>query len=143
MIKKGSYFVFFMLLIGCKTDDATPDCAAVLCVTPNVLINFVDDATEENYIIKNSITKERITIEDDLGNPVEFSILENNGFLFVNKQKTKGVFKIYFDTELTASISYNTSKPNTNVCCDFGNLKDVVIANKNFTVKDGVITIYL
>lgn len=143
MIKKLGYFVIFTLFICCKTDDAAPDCSTYLCITPNVLINLVDNTSEENIIIKNNITKESITIEDALGNPVEFSIFETNGFLFVNKPNTKGVLKININSELTASISYNTSKPKTNECCDFGALKEVAVENKIFNVEDNTITIYL
>lgn len=130
------------LFISCKSDNII-DCSTVLCAAPMIVINLVDDNSQENIIIQNNISNESIAITDISQNTVEFSINENSGLLYAEKQTTEGSFELQIDSEIIANISFNTSTPNTNECCDYGELKNVFVENKTFKVEDNVIIIYL
>ncbi|WNH10153.1 hypothetical protein [Thalassobellus suaedae] len=143
MTKKLAYLLLLTLFVNCKSDENIPDCSTVLCAAPMVVINLVDDTSKENYIIQNNIKEENIEIRDALENPVEFTINEANGLLFVIKHNTEDALEIQIDSEIIATISYNTSAPKTNECCDYGDLINVSIDNKAFKVEDNIITIPL
>ena len=120
-----------------------PDCAAVLCEAPMVIVNLIDDITKENIIIKNNTTKESIIIQNTSQNLVEFRINETNGYLYANRNNSEDTFEIKIDSKPTATISYKTAHPKTNECCDFGELVDVAVDNKSFEIEGNKITIYL
>ncbi|WP_372756502.1 hypothetical protein [Mariniflexile sp.] len=143
MKTKLSYLVLFTLFICCKSDEVMPDCSTVFCVAPYVAINLVDNTTLENFVIQNNIPKESILIYDSSQNQLDFSIFETTGILHINKKKLQDTIEIKITSELIATISYNTSNPRTNGCCDFGELQDVIIENKTFKIDKNVITIYL
>ncbi len=97
----------------------------------------------EVTLVQNNIPKESILIYDSSQNQLDFSIFETTGILHINKKKLQDTIEIKITSELIATISYNTSNPRTNGCCDFGELQDVIIENKTFKIDKNVITIYL
>jgi hypothetical protein len=143
MIKKIIYLTIITLFVCCKTNDDVPDCSAVLCISPNVQLNLIDNTTKENIILKNNIIKENILIKNVADNVIEFILNETNGLLIVNKQNKKDTFKISINSEIITSLSFETTNPKTDVCCDYGILKNVLVEDKVFEVSDNLITIYL
>ncbi|MDG1730433.1 MAG: hypothetical protein P8K68_01230 [Algibacter sp.] len=143
MIKKSTYLLLVILFIACKSDDGVPDCSTVLCVAPYLNINLVDNSTDENLILQDNITKENILINNTSENQVEFSIINSNGFLYVEKQNPTDTLEIQINSEIVAMVSYKTTAPQTDECCDFGNLIDVEVNDKTFEVDDNTVTIYL
>ncbi len=143
MIKKLAYFAMITLFICCKSDNDTPDCSAVTCIVPHFMINMINDTTKENFIIQNSLSEGNITIQDASENQIKFSIIESNGFLFIEKKNQSGALEIFINSEIVANVSYNTSLPKTNECCDFGDLMNVIVEGKTFEVENNLITIYL
>ncbi len=143
MTKNFIYLTIITLFISCETNNQAPDCSAVLCTAPHVLINLIDKTTEENYILKNNINKESILIHDTSHDDVEFSIDDMKGWLFVDKQNNKDTFEIYINSEIITKVSFESTNPKTNECCDFGVLKNVLVEDKEFEVEENLISIYL
>lgn len=142
MIKKIIYLAVITLFISCETNNAVPDCSAVLCSMPYVAINLVDKSTDSNYILQNSFNEENILIHNATNN-IEFHLEKTNGWLFVYKKNKEDSFEIQINSEIITTISFETTDPNKNVCCDFGVLKDVLVTGKEFVVEENLITIYL
>lgn len=143
MIKKLAYFVIITLCICCKADDdGLPDCSTVSCAAPFILIDLVDNTTNENIILQDNITDATIIIRDASENQFEFTIIKATGLLYIEKKSTSDFLEILIDSEIIASVSYNTSTPNTNECCDFGDLIDVEVNDKTFKVEENTVTIY-
>jgi hypothetical protein len=93
--------------------------------------------------LQDNITEAAIMLKDASGNPFQFTIINSSGLLYIEKKGPSDFLEIRIDSELVTSLSYNTSKPNTNECCDFGNLIDVEVTDKTFSVEDNTVTISL
>ncbi|MGB5419485.1 hypothetical protein [Algibacter sp.] len=143
MKKTLTYLLILIFIISCKTDDGVPDCSAVLCAAPAITINLIDDTTNENIIIQDNISEESIVIKNNLENEVEFHIFESNSMLYVNRQNQTDTLEIQIDSEIVATISYDTAKPQTEECCDIGILKNVTVEGLYHVVENNLITIYL
>lgn len=143
MKKTLTYLLILTLFISCKSDDGIPDCSAVLCEAPTVILNLVATDTDENIISQDNIIKENITIKNTLEKDVGFFINETSGLLYVEKQNLTDTLEIQIDSEIVATIAYDTTKPQTNACCDFGTLKNVDIEGLSYVVENNLITIYL
>ncbi len=144
MIKKLAYFlVIIALCIHCKADDGLPDCSTVLCAAPFFLVDLVDNTTNENIILQDNISEAAIMIRDTSGNLFQFTIINSSGLLYIEKKGSSDFLEILIDSEIVTSLSFNTSKPNTKECCDFGNLIDVQVNDKTFNVEDNTVTISL
>ncbi|WP_396601248.1 hypothetical protein [Algibacter sp. R77976] len=144
MIKKLAYFIILTVCICCKAeDDGLPDCSTVSCATPFILIDLVDNTTNENIILQDNISDTAIIIRDASENTFDFTTIKASGLLYIEKKSTSDFLEILIDSEIITSLSYNTSAPNTNECCDFGNLIDVQINGNTFKVEDNTVTIYL
>ncbi|WP_298345636.1 hypothetical protein [uncultured Algibacter sp.] len=144
MIKQLAYLVLIITLCtNCKTDDSLPDCSTISCAAPFFLLDLVDSTTNENIILQDNITEAAIMLKDASGNPFQFTIINSSGLLYIEKKGPSDFLEIRIDSELVTSLSYNTSKPNTNECCDFGNLIDVEVTDKTFSVEDNTVTISL
>lgn len=142
MIKKIIYLATISLFISSETNNTVPDCSAVLCMAPNVVINLVDKSTDSNYILQNSFNEENILIHNATNN-IEFHLEKANGWLFVYKKNKEDIFEIQINSEIITTISFETTAPNKNECCDFGVLKNVLVTGKEFVVEENLITIYL
>ena len=92
MIKKIIYLAVITLFISCETNNAVPDCSAVLCSMPYVAINLVDKSTDSNYILQNSFNEENILIHNATNN-IEFHLEKTNGWLFVYKKNKEDSFE--------------------------------------------------
>lgn len=144
MINRLTYFIIITLCVCCKTeDDGLPDCSTVSCVTPFILTDLVDNTTKENIILQDNISDTAIVILDASENPFEFTIIKTTGLLYIEKKSASDFLEIRIDSQITTSLSYNTSTPNTNECCDFGDLIDVQVNNNTFKVEDNTVTVYL
>ncbi len=144
MIKKLAYLVIIITLCtNCKTDDGLPDCSNISCAAPFFLVDLVDSTTNENIILQDSISEEAIMLSDASGNPFQFTIINSSGFLYIEKKGPSDFLEIRIDSEIITSISYNTSTPNANKCCDFGNLIDVEVTDNTFSVEDNTLTVSL
>lgn len=143
MIKKIAYFISIIFIISCKSDDGMPDCSAVLCAEPAISINLIDTDTNLNIILQDNISKEMVVIKNASKNEMPFSIFESNGFLYVEKQNRLDSLEIQINSEIVATISYDTTEPNPDECCDFGSLINVVIEGLSYTIENHLVTIYL
>ena len=143
MKKTLTYLLILTFFISCKTDDSIPDCSAVLCAAPVITINLIDATTNENIIIQDNISVESIIIKNNLENEVEFHIFETNSTLYVQRQNLIDTLEIQIDSEIVATISYNTSEPKTDECCDFGIITNVTVEGLSYDVENNLITIYL
>lgn len=138
-----TYLLIVFLCFSCKIDDATPDCSAVLCEEPNLTINLIDSETYINVILQDNIEAESIVIKNASENVMPFSISESNGILYIAKRNTSDTLEIQINSEIVATISYDTTAPKTNECCDFGILTDVDIEGLSYVVENNLITIYI
>ena len=143
MIKKLVYLVIIITLcIHCKTDDGLPDCSTVSCAAPFILVDLVDSTINQNIILQDAITEAAIMIRDPSGNAFQFTIINSSGLLYIEKKGPSDFLEILINSEIIAGVSYNTSTPNTNECCDFGDLIDVQVNDKTFKVEENTVTIY-
>ena len=143
MIKQFAYLALVSLFISCNSDDNQPDCSAVSCMEPTIIINLLDSATNENIIINNNIPEDAIIINDTSETPLNFYLSEPNGLLLISKRDAIATLDIRLNNEVISNISYKTSAPNTDACCDFGSLTDVIITEHTFDIENNTITIYL
>jgi hypothetical protein len=143
MFKKIVHLAILILVMSCKTDDGIPDCSTVLCAAPVIIVNFIDDATDKNYILENNITKDDIQIQNGANNQTELIFDETTGMLFISRISNGDTLSIILDSDVTTSISYTVGSPKTNACCDFGTLENVIVENKTFEVENDTVTVYL
>ncbi|WP_157804962.1 hypothetical protein [Confluentibacter lentus] len=149
-MKSTLFIIFFILLIGCETNDAAkPDCSAVLCAALTVSVNILDEETNANYIIENNISKDDIEIKNSKNESIYFELVSNTTSQYY------GTIILYASTEniqvlniknLDAiTISYEVSQPKTNECCDLGDIKNLIVANNTFEFDSELkkLTIYL
>ena len=142
MIKQLAYLTLITLFVSCNSNDDNPDCSAVLCAEPTIIINLIDSATNENIIIQNNISEDDIIISDTSETPLNLYISKSNGFLFISKRDEIAALDIELNSEVITSISYKTSAPSTNTCCDFGSLTDVIITENTYNIENNTITLY-
>lgn len=117
MFKIIAYLVVITLFISCKTDDGLTNCSAVSCAAPVVVFNFIDDTTDENYILKNNITKADIQIQNCANNQIELIFDETTGVLFISKLSTSDTtLNIVLNSNSTTNISYTVGSSKTNGC---------------------------
>ncbi|MEP3836389.1 MAG: hypothetical protein ABJM36_02025 [Algibacter sp.] len=144
MLKKLTLLFFVIAIVSCNSDNSIPDCSTVLCAAPFLSINLIDTDTNENFVLNNNITEESIEIQDENENTIEFTLIESNGLLYVEKDEDKkGILNITINEVLAISFGYDTTLPLTNACCDFGELKNIVIENKLYEIEGNTIIIYL
>lgn len=143
MMKKLIYLAIITVFISCKTDDGIPDCSTVSCAAPVIVINFIDAASNENYIIKNNISKADIQIQNGANTQIELIFDETTGVLFLSRISNGDTLNIILDSDTTTTIAYTVGNPETNGCCDFGSLENVTVENKTFEVDNDTITVYL
>lgn len=140
-MKKLIYFFVFTILLSCDRNEV--DCAAVSCLEPRIIVNLIDDASKDNFILLNMLDKENIQIKNSDNVPLEFFIDENTGILIIQKLASTETIEVSIEKETNFMVSYDTSKPKTDACCDFGMLINVHIENKPFEIIEQVITIYI
>ena len=143
MLKKISYLVLITLFISCNSSDDKPDCSAVLCAEPSILINLIDTETNKNMVSQNSISKENILIQNETETLLEFNIIESTGVLYIAKSTSAGTLEIKINAETAAIISYDTTTPETDECCDYGTLTNIEVTDKTFDLDNNTISIYL
>ena len=143
MMRKLIYLAIITVFIACKIDDGAPDCSAISCAAPVVIVNFIDEATNENYILKNNITKADIQIQNGVNNQPDLIFDETTGILFISRISNGDSLQIDINNNVSTNISYTVGNPKTNGCCDFGTLENVMVENKTFQVDNDTITVYL
>lgn len=143
MLKKIVLLAIITLFMSCKTDDGEPDCAAVACAVPVVIVNFIDSMTSQNYFVENNITRADVQIKNGANNQIELIFDETTGILFISRLSNVDQLNIVLKSNISTTISYTVASPKTNHCCDFGSLENIMVENKTFEVDNDTITIYL
>lgn len=80
-MKKLIYFFVFTILLSCDRNEV--DCATVSCLEPRIIVNLIDDASKDNFILLNMLNKENIQIKNSDNVSLEFFIDENTGILII------------------------------------------------------------
>ncbi len=142
MIKKYIYAMSFLMLVTCKNDDNV-DCSVVTCPVRSVNIFFVDKTTQDNIILRDKLIKDNFSIIDKEKKTIKFSINESTGLLFAENTDIKDTYDIYINSEKITTLSFDTSAPKTNNCCDNGDLINVTVTGKAFSLEENIISIKL
>ena len=135
-------------MLCCKTDDSIPDCSTVLCSAFNLNIKIID-STSSNYIIKNNITEDDINIKDTENKLIDLYIIFNsssdyNGFFgFLATASNNPIISIKNLEDII--VTYTIIPPQTNSCCDFGSIENLMVSNYQFKFNHelNILTIYL
>ncbi|SEQ48764.1 hypothetical protein SAMN05421824_1783 [Hyunsoonleella jejuensis] len=140
-MKKLIYILVFTFLLSCDKNEV--DCSAVSCLEAGIIVNLIDDASKESFLLSNMIDKATISIQNSSALALDFNIDKNTGILIIQKPSNTDTVKISIEPDTNLLISFDTSLPTSNDCCDFGELINLQIENKVFEIIDGVITIYV
>ncbi|GAL63139.1 hypothetical protein [Algibacter lectus] len=143
MMKKIVCLALMTLFMSCNNSDDELDCSAVLCVQPSIFINLIDSETNENLVLQNNISNEDILILNKTETEQEFNIIESNGLLSIPKSLLTGSLDININSVHVAFVNYDTSIPETDTCCDSGNLINVSVTDKTFELDNNTVTIFL
>ncbi len=138
-MKKIIYLLVFAIILSC--DENQVDCSTVNCQAPQIIVNLIDNDSKENFILLNMLDKENISVQNSSEVEIGFLIEENTGLLIIEKSNTSDTIEIQIAPDISLIISYDTSTPKTDACCDFGELKDVQIQNNTFNVSKNTIII--
>lgn len=125
-----------LLIVSCKTDDSTLDCSAVLCLAFSLNIKIIDTETNSNYIIENNITENDIEVKNTQNESIDFYLVSQSTSSF---NGAIGIY-VYASNIQTISInnlndivvSYTVIPPQTNGCCDFGSIENLMVENYQF-----------
>ena len=142
-MKKIVCLALMTLFMSCNNNDDELDCSAVFCVQPSIFINLIDSETNENLILQNNISNEDILILNKTATEQEFNIIESNGLLSIPKSLLTGSLDININSVHVAFVNYDTSIPETDTCCDSGNLINVSVTDKTFELDNNTVTIFL
>ncbi|WP_152596371.1 hypothetical protein [Algibacter lectus] len=142
MMKKIVCLALMTLFMSCNNSDDELDCSAVLCVQPSIFINLIDSETNENLVLQNNISNEDILILNKTETEQEFNIIESNGLLSIPKSLLTGSLDININSVHVAFVNYDTSIPETDTCCDSGNLINVSVTDKTFELDNNTVTIF-
>lgn len=140
-MKKLIYLFAFTILLSCNENEV--DCSAVTCLEARIIVNLIDDASKESFILLNMLDKENISIQNSDNVSLDFNIDEDTGILIIQKPNNSDTITISIEPDTNLMISYDTSAPKTDNCCDFGVLTNVQIDNETFEIIEGVITLYI
>ncbi|GAL81386.1 hypothetical protein JCM19274_2462 [Algibacter lectus] len=103
---------------------------------------MIDSETNENLVLQNNISNEDILILNKTETEQEFNIIESNGLLSIPKSLLTGSLDININSVHVAFVNYDTSIPETDTCCDSGNLINVSVTDKTFELDNNTVTIF-
>ena len=126
-----------LLLTNCKADDSnTPDCSAVLCAAFNLNIKIINTETNSNYVIDNDLDKSDIEIKNNENEPINFNLVAlptstfNGSIIFFATASNYPTISIKNLDDIV--VSYTIIQPQTNECCDFGTIENLVVDDYQF-----------
>ena len=135
-MKRVLLFLFFISIICCDTKDSTPDCSTVLCAAFDLYIKIIDTDTSTNYIVKNNITEDDISITNSNNEPIDFSLVSNSesplfgSIIFLANSTNNPTLSVLNLDDI--NISYTVMPPTTNACCDFGSIENLSVNDFQF-----------
>lgn len=141
MKKLSILFLAFTFFVNCKESDNStePDCSTVSCLEMGYSIELISKDSEANWIIEKAYTEEDIQLlnEEEI---VPFSL--HNGNIWIPASNSNHGMHTLIVDELEIPYSYDFTEPDGS-CCDFGDLKDVIVPNNEFKVSDFQLEIFL